>query len=251
MGELLVHTEHVTYLTTSNTDVACRNVLVWTDVTIELCHEGLAETHYLSVALAAWREVRTTLGTTHRESGKRVLECLLEGKELQNTEVHRLVETDTTFVGTNDVVVLDTVTHVGMYLTLVVCPCDTEFDNSVGDAKTLNEVRLLELWVLVVLFLDCRKYLTHCLDVLRLIGEPNFEFLYNLCCVHKISFLVVYISKFLCSFFLAVAKLHLFLEKTNKIPKKIIENLLFATFYQFNLTYTLFILQEYAKKGCR
>ena len=88
MCQLLVHSEEVTYLTATYTDVTSWNILVWTHVTIKLCHESLTETHYLVVALATWREVGTTLSTTHWESCKRVLECLLESQELQNTQVY-------------------------------------------------------------------------------------------------------------------------------------------------------------------
>ncbi len=68
-GELLVLTEEVANLAATNTYVASGNVAVRADVLVELAHEGLAETHDLSVALAARREVGTTLAATHRERG--------------------------------------------------------------------------------------------------------------------------------------------------------------------------------------
>ena len=46
--------------------IACGNVLIRTNVTIQLIHESLAETHYFSIALTMRVEIRTTLCTTHR-----------------------------------------------------------------------------------------------------------------------------------------------------------------------------------------
>ena len=83
MGELLILAEHIADLTTAYADVASRNVLVRTDVTIKLVHESLTETHHLSIALATRREVGTALGASHRQRGERILEGLLEGKELK------------------------------------------------------------------------------------------------------------------------------------------------------------------------
>ena len=94
--------------------------------------------------------------------------------------------TKTAFVRANGVVVLDAVTHVCLHVTLIVCPCNTELADSVGDTKALNEVCLLKLGVLVVLFFDGGKNLTDGLDILRLIGESLFEIFYNLCCIHNL-----------------------------------------------------------------
>ena len=84
MGELLILSEEITNLTATYTDITSGYVLIRTDHAIQLVHECLAETHHLSVALTTGREVRTTLGTTHRKCGQRVLEGLLESEELQN-----------------------------------------------------------------------------------------------------------------------------------------------------------------------
>ena len=87
--------------------------------------------------------------------------------------------TQTAFVRANSVVVLDTITHVGLNVTLVIYPSDAELANTIGDTQTLDKVSLLELRVLVVLFLDGGKYLTYGLDVLRLVGKSLFQILYN------------------------------------------------------------------------
>ena len=88
MGELLVHAEQIANLSAAYADIACGNVLIRTDVAIELSHECLAETHNFSVGASTDREVRAALASAHRQSGERVLECLLESEELQDREVH-------------------------------------------------------------------------------------------------------------------------------------------------------------------
>ena len=85
------------------------------------------------------------------------------------------METKTSLGWANHVVVLDAVTHVSLNVTLIVYPGYTELDNTVWNAKTLDEVCLLKLWVLVVLFLDSAEYLTNCLNVFRLIRESSFK----------------------------------------------------------------------------
>ncbi len=94
--------------------------------------------------------------------------------------------TETAFIRANGVVVLDTVTHVGLDLALVVNPCDAELVNTIGNAKALNQIGLFKLGVLVVLFLDGGKYLTDGLDVLRLIGKSLLQIFYNFCCIHNL-----------------------------------------------------------------
>ena len=77
-GQLLIHTEHIAYLTTAYADVASGYVHVGTDVAPQLQDEGLAETHDFSVALAAGREVRAALAATHRQGSECIFEGLLE-----------------------------------------------------------------------------------------------------------------------------------------------------------------------------
>ena len=56
-------------------------------MTLKLGHKTLAEAHYFCIRLTARAEIGTTLGASHRESSKTVLEGLLEGKELHYTEI--------------------------------------------------------------------------------------------------------------------------------------------------------------------
>ena len=90
------------------------------------------------------------------------------------------METKTSFVRANGVVVLNTVTHIVLHIAFVVHPCYTELNEAIWNTQALDEIVFLKLGVLVILFLDGRKYLTYGLDILRLIRESLFQILYNL-----------------------------------------------------------------------
>ena len=98
------------------------------------------------------------------------------------------MEADTALVGAYGVVVLHAVAHVGLYLTLVVHPCDTERVDAVGDTETFDEVYFVKLGVLVVLFFDCAEYFFYCLMVFRLTWEAPFEVFQYFFCVHNLCF---------------------------------------------------------------
>ena len=174
-GELLVHSEHIAYFTATDTDVTCGDVHVGADVTGEFEHESLTETHHFGVRLATGAEVRAALAAAHRQRGQRVLEGLLESEELQDAEVHTLVETDAALVRADGVVVLHTVAHIGLHVALVVGPRDAELIHAIGNAETFDEVHLIELGVFVVLFFDSAKHFFDRLMVLRLAGETALE----------------------------------------------------------------------------
>jgi hypothetical protein len=102
-------------------------------VLAQLGHEGNAEATDLVVGLALGVEVGTTLTTTHVQTGQSILEDLLETKELQDGQVDGGVETETTLVGTESGVELDTETTVDLNLVVVILPDDTELDHTLGD----------------------------------------------------------------------------------------------------------------------
>ena len=85
------------------------------------------------------------------------------------------METDTTFVRTDSVVVLNAITHVCLDVTFIVHPSHAELVNTIGDAKTLNQIDFVKLRVFVVLFFNCRKYFFHCLMILWFVGEPSLQ----------------------------------------------------------------------------
>ena len=93
--------EEVADFACTNTDITCGNVNFGTNITIEFGHERLAETHDFGLALATRREVGATLAATHGECGERVLERLFETEELEDREVNRCVEAETSLVWTD------------------------------------------------------------------------------------------------------------------------------------------------------
>ena len=65
------------------------------------------------------------------------------------------METDTAFIGTDYVVMLHTVTHVGLNLAFIVHPSDAELINAIRKYKRRsNQISFFELRVFVVLLFD-------------------------------------------------------------------------------------------------
>ena len=84
LSQFLVHSIHIAHFSSAYTDITGRNVAVRTEIAPQLKNERLAETHDFLVRLSARAEVRTTLAATHRKSGQRILERLLEAQEFEN-----------------------------------------------------------------------------------------------------------------------------------------------------------------------
>src|SRR5262249_2803894 len=84
--ESTILAEHEADLTTAHADVAGGNVGAFADVSRQLVHQCLAETHHLALALALGIEVRTALAAPHRKARERVLERLLEAQEFENAQ---------------------------------------------------------------------------------------------------------------------------------------------------------------------
>ena len=95
-------------------------------------------------------------------------------------------------VGANGVVVLNSVAHIGLYVSFVIDPCHAKFHQPVGDAQPFDEIGFLKFRVLVILIFNRTQYLTHCLNVLRLIGESLLQILYNIHCSHKFYNFVIF-----------------------------------------------------------
>ena len=85
------------------------------------------------------------------------------------------METDAAFVGADAVVVLHTITHIGLYFSLVVHPIHAELVDTVGDAEALDELHLLKFRVLVVLFFNCGEHFFDSLMVLGFVGKTEFN----------------------------------------------------------------------------
>ena len=164
-GELLIHAIEIAYFTCANADVTSGDVGVGANITPELEHERLTESHDFSVATSAEYEVCTALAAAHGESGKSVFEGLLEAEELEDREIHGWMEAEATFVRADRVVELDTVTQVYVHFALVVDPGHTESEDAIGLDKALDDFRFLKLWMLVVDALNRGEYFFHGLQV--------------------------------------------------------------------------------------
>lgn len=116
VADLLVLAEHEADLAASHANIASGNIGVSTNVLAELGHEADTEAADLVIGLALGVEVGSTLATTHVEAGKGILENLLETEELEDGQVHRGVEPETTLVGAQSGVELDTVSTVDLDL---------------------------------------------------------------------------------------------------------------------------------------
>ena len=84
-----------------------------------------------------------------------------------------------------------------------------------------------KLGVFVVLFLNCRKYLRNCLDVLGLIRESLFQFLNNFCCIHNLFCFFCLLMNLFIRFL--VAKLQQKSEITNILSIFSLKFFLFVT----------------------
>ena len=187
--QLLVHAEHVAYLSAAHTYISGGYIHIGPHVTPEFEHEGLAEAHDFGVALTAWREVRASLGTPHGQGGQRVLEGLLEAQELQYREVDRSMEAYATLVGTDGVVELYAIAQVGLYLALVVHPSDTESKYSVGLDQALYNLGLLKLGMLVVNVFNRQEHFLDCLQVFRFTGMLSLQRGHDTFNVHTMYYL--------------------------------------------------------------
>ena len=67
-----------------------------------------------------------------------ILENLLKAQELENRQVHRWMESKTSFVRTQGRVELDTISSVDLHLSLVILPYHSELDHSFRDGSNLE-----------------------------------------------------------------------------------------------------------------
>ena len=160
-GELVaktfVLTKEETDLTSAYAYITGRYVGICANVALQLGHKRLTETHHLGITFATRREITSALGAAHRQRGQRVLEGLLEGEELHNRQVHRLVETYTAFVRANGAIHLHTESAVDLHFALIVHPRHTEHYHALGFNDALHDLLLAQIRVRH----DHRRYTFH------------------------------------------------------------------------------------------
>ena len=142
VADALILTHHEADFSAAYADVACGNVGLGADMTIELSDEALAEAHDLHVGLAVGIKVGTTLAAADRQTGQAVLEDLLKAEELDDTDIYGRMESQTALVRTDRGVELYTVTDVDLYLTVIVYPRNAELDLSLGLGDALEQSQL-------------------------------------------------------------------------------------------------------------
>ena len=185
VDELLVHAVHIAYFAAAYADIAGGNVAVGTEVLPQTEHEGLAEAHDFTVALAAGREVGAALCAAHRQSGEGILECLLEAEELEDRQVDRCVEADTALVRADGVVELYAVADVVLHLALVVEPGYTESDDTVGFDHTFDYLVAFKFGVLVVHVLYTQEHFSHSLEVFLFAGVFGLKVGHDFVYIHN------------------------------------------------------------------
>ena len=114
---------------------------------LKFSHKTLAETHDFRVRLPSWAEIGSSLAATHREGGERILECLLECKELHDAEVHACVESNASFVGAKSTVHLNPVTTVDVDFSPVIRPWYSEHNHPFGLNHPLKNLEIYKVRV--------------------------------------------------------------------------------------------------------
>jgi len=141
-GNALILAVQIADFTSANTDVTGRNVHVGADMTIELGHEGLAETHDFSVAAAAGVEVGAALSAADGQGGQAVFEGLLKGEELHDAHGDGGMEAQAALVGADGAVMLYAEAAVYLNITIVINPGYTEGDDAFGFNESFEQAAL-------------------------------------------------------------------------------------------------------------
>ena len=115
----------------------------------QLDHEGLAETHHLTVGFALGVEIRAAFRTAHGQRRQRILENLFE---------------------------LDTVSDVDLDIALVIDPDHLEGEDTVRLHDAFCNAVGLEFRMLVVSLLYRHENFAHGLQVFAFAGMPALEF---------------------------------------------------------------------------
>lgn len=160
-------------------------------MTIQLAHEALAETLNFCVGFALGIKVGTAFTAAHRESGKRVLEDLLETEELNDADINRRMETKTTFVRADSGVELYTETTVNLYIAVVIIPRYAEDDLSLRLYDSLEYAGLYEVRTRLSYWIKGRENFGNSLYEFRLISVSllnSFQYVVEMLIFHNTVF---------------------------------------------------------------
>ena len=192
-----VLTIEVTNFASTNTDITSRHVCICTDVFAQLSHEALAKTHDFVVWFTFRIEVWSTFTTTDWLTSQWVFKDLFETKEFNDWLVYWWVETKTTFIRTNSWWELYTETTVYLYLTFIINPWYTEWNDTFWFNQTFQKV----FFDIFRIFIEDRdKWIEdffNCLKELSLVAVLSFHFFKNAsnvfftCCHINVSFQII------------------------------------------------------------
>ena len=158
-----------TDFTSAYADIAGRYVCVSADMSVELCHETLAEPHDLIVGFTLRVEVGTALAAADRKTCEAVLEDLLEAKELDDAEIYGRMKSETSFVRSDRAVELNAIAAVHLYLAVIIYPRYAEHNDSLRLNESFQKCEIPV--VLLIRFNDYTDRLENfldCLDKFRL-----------------------------------------------------------------------------------
>src|SRR5699024_1869398 len=129
----------------ADTDIASGNVGIRTDVTAQLGHEGLAETHDFHIRFALGVKVGTAFAAAHREGGQSILEALFKAQEFNDRSADGRMQTQAALVRTDCGVELNAVTTVDLYIAVVVNPRNSELDESLRLGDPADNIEFFQL----------------------------------------------------------------------------------------------------------
>ena len=69
------------------------------------------------------------------------------------------METDSSFVRTYSIVVLDAVAHIGMHISLIICPGHPKRENPIGNTEPLDQIAFFKLDIPIIGIFDGIQYL--------------------------------------------------------------------------------------------
>jgi hypothetical protein len=118
-------------------------------VSVQLGHEGLAESHDFRIGLAVRIKVGAAFAAADRQTGQAVLEDLFKAEELDDARIDVRSKSQTAFVGSDCTVEFISVALVDLDFAVVVNPDNAEGDSSFGLGQSFEQSSLFIFGVLV------------------------------------------------------------------------------------------------------
>ena len=173
--EASILTEQVSDLARPDTNITGRDIHVFTNVTGQLSHKGLAKPHYFGIRFSFRVKIRSAFSAAKRKRRKAVLQNLLERKEFENPQVHTRMKPESSFVRPDRSVKLNPVSAIESNFTLIILPTDPEHDDAIRFGKALENPCFTILRVFVQKRPNLLRYFLNRLVKLGLSRVPTFQ----------------------------------------------------------------------------